>query len=41
VSGFERIWPNFPRMTIVLADTNDRSTGDEQLSCGDGDRLKL
>ena len=26
---------------IVLADMNDRSTGGEQLSCGDGDRLKL
>jgi len=25
----------------VLADMNDRSTGGEQLSCGDGDRLKL
>ena len=41
MSGFERVWPNFPRMMIVLADMNDRSTGGEQLSGGDGDRLKL
>ena len=27
VSGFERVWPNFPRMMIVLA--NDKSTGGE------------
>ena len=41
MSRFERVWHNFLRMMIVLADMNDRSTGSEQLSCGDGDRLKL